>query len=423
MIVPMHSPIVTIDPMPMPTCPQIEAGVAGTLLQYPMQVVPMLVGAGIDHRHFHDFAASTIVAEVMRRWSEGTSTDWISVSHALAKDVPIPTVTNLATGPALVSVVPEWLVTVRDYALRRELIRSCHANARLASEEDGRSALASITHDVSILGQSGDSGGHSIKEGLTELLRSFADGDVKQGIPTGWPELDRISPVRRGDMVVIAAQAKGGKSTLALSYMAEVCRRGLPALMLSLEMPSRDIIEKMLAREARVRLDTMYARTFGAPELSRIAQANKAMSEWQADIRSDCYDLPAIIAAARASKAQRPDLALVVVDYLQLVKGPQGDSREREVAEVSRSLRMLAMELDCVVVALSQLNDEGKLRESRAIGQDATAVWAIGKQEEDAEDDRRTLHIPIQRNGQSGVSCQLEFLGQFASFGHATATR
>ena len=84
---------------------------------------------------------------------------------------------------------------------------------------------------------------------------------------------------------------------------------------------------------------------------------------------------------------------------------------------------MLAMELDCVVVALSQLNDDGKLRESRAIGQDATAVWAIGKHDGDeSADDERTLYIPIQRNGQSGVSCQLEFLGQFAHFGHATAT-
>ena len=407
----------------MPTCPQIEAGLVGTLLQYPMQVVPMLVGARVDAGAFNDFACRTLVAEVLRRWTAGESTDWISVSHSVMADVPVTTTTTLATGPGLVSVVPQWLETIRDYALRRDIIRSCRTNATMASEEDGRAALASITHDVSILGQSGDSGGHSIKEGLTELLRAFRDGDVKQSIPTGWPDLDRISPVRRGDMVVIAAQAKGGKSTLALSYMAEVCRRKLPALMISLEMPSRDIIEKMLAREARVRLDTMYARTFGAPELSRIARANSTMSEWQADIRSDCYDLPAIIAAARASKAQRPDLALVVVDYLQLVKGPQGDSREREVAEVSRSLRMMAMELDCVVVALSQLNDEGKLRESRAIGQDATAVWAIVKHDGEPADDERTLHIPIQRNGQSGVSCQLEFLGQFASFSHATATR
>ena len=406
----------------MPTCPQIEAGLVGTLLQYPMQVVPMLVGASVGVSAFHDYACRVLVTEVLRRWTAGESTDWISVSHSVAEHVPITTTTTMATGPALVSVASDWIDTIRDYALRRELIKSCRANALMAAEQDGRSALASITHDVSILGASGDSGGHSIKEGLTELLRAFKDGDVKQGIPTGWPELDRISPVRRGDMVVIAAQAKGGKSTLALSYMAEVCRRGLPALLCSLEMPSRDVVEKMLAREARVRLDTMYARAFGSPELSRIAQANQTMSQWQADIRSDCHDLPAIIAAARGCKAQHPDLAIVVVDYLQLVKGPQGDSREREVAEVSRSLRMLAMELDCVVVALSQLNDEGKLRESRAIGQDATAVWAIGKHDGDeSADDRRTLHIPIQRNGQSGVSCQLEFLGQFASFSHATA--
>lgn len=401
----------------LPTCPQIEAGLVGTLLQAPMQIAPILIGARIGPDAFYGFAERTLVAEVLRRWTAGESTDWISVSHAVRDSVPITTTTTLATGPALVSVVPDWIETIRDHALRRDIIKSCRANIETAMETDGRSALASVAHDVSILGASGDSGGNSIKEGLADLLRAFRDGDVKESIQTGWPDLDRISPVRRGDMVVIAAQAKGGKSTLALSYMAEVCKRGMSALLLSLEMPARDIIEKMLAREARVRLDTMYARSFGGPEMSRIARANQDMAEWQADIRSDCHDLPAIIAAARSAKAQRPGLALVVVDYLQLVRGPSGDSREREVAEVSRTLRMMAMELDCVVVALSQLNDDGKLRESRAIGQDATAVWTIAKKEDDEQSNRRTLYIPIQRNGESDVSCSLEFIGQFSHFG------
>jgi replicative DNA helicase len=200
--------------------------------------------------------------------------------------------------------------------------------------------------------------------------------------------------------------------------MAEVLKRGLPALLLSLEMPVRDICEKMLARQSSVRLDTMYARNFSEMDLSRIAHANATMKAWNCEIRADCFDLPAILAAARKAKAAEPDLALVVVDYLQLVRGPNGDSREREVAEVSRNLRLLALELDCVVVALSQLNDEGKLRESRAIGQDATAVWIINLDDE-SEENMRTIKIPIQRNGQSGVSCALQFRGTHAHFGGA----
>jgi len=402
--------------IPMPSCPQIEMGIACAILQFPAQVCPVLASRHISASDFHDFTCRSIIGEVIGRWSTRQATDWISVSHALMDQVPIIKVTEMATGPALVSVVPEWCDQVRDYSLRRSIIKGCIETAESAVDDDGRSALASLTHQISILGQDSTVSAHSLQDGIAEVLRAFAEGETKEPIGTGWQELDRLSPIRRGDMLVIGAPAKGGKSTFALSYMAEVLKRGLPALLLSLEMPVRDICEKMLARQSSVRLDTMYARNFSEMDLSRIANANAAMKAWNCEIRADCFDLPAILAAARKAKSSRPDLALVVVDYLQLVRGPNGDSREREVAEVSRNLRLLALELDCVVVALSQLNDEGKLRESRAIGQDATAVWIISLDDE-SEENMRTLKIPIQRNGQSGVSCELEFRGTHAHFG------
>jgi replicative DNA helicase len=179
-------------------------------------------------------------------------------------------------------------------------------------------------------------------------------------------------------------------------------------------MPSADVSEKLLARTSNVNLGRMFHRNFRDSDVASIKTAVETMSKWQLEIRDDCHDLGQILTAARLAHARKP-LKMLVVDYLQLVKGSRnnGDSREREVAEVSRQLRLLGLDLGCVVVALSQLNDDGRLRESRAIGQDATAVWAV---RESQEEGCRDIYIPAQRNGESGVACELVFRGEYSSF-------
>jgi replicative DNA helicase len=111
-------------------------------------------------------------------------------------------------------------------------------------------------------------------------------------------------------------------------------------------------------------------------------------------------------------------LSLLFVDYLQLVRcdlGREG-TREREVAEVSRSLRLLGLELNCLVISITQLNEQGKARESRAIQQDATAIVAIKMEEGKENSENRTIVIPYQRNGPCGVQTSLRFNGRTASF-------
>jgi replicative DNA helicase len=160
----------------------------------------------------------------------------------------------------------------------------------------------------------------------------------------------------------------------------------------------------------------MYTRKFNEGDARKLHEATVAMSRWNLEVRDDVYSIDQIAASARMSHARKP-LTMLVVDYLQLVRGPKigrGDSREREVAEVSRTLRLLSLELGCVVVALSQLNDDGRLRESRAIGQDATAVWSV--QPSESGDEYKNVQIPAQRNAESGVGCDLLFEGKFASF-------
>ena len=130
----------------------------------------------------------------------------------------------------------------------------------------------------------------------------------------------------------------------------------------------------------------------------------------------DCYDLPSITATVRQLHAAHP-LDIVVIDYLQLVdaaSGRKGETRQEQVAQVSRTCKRLAGELNCVVIGLSQLNDDGKLRESRAIGQDANAIIGV-----DTKDSDGGKLVIIQRSGASGVTAAVEWHPQFTLFSDA----
>jgi replicative DNA helicase len=186
-------------------------------------------------------------------------------------------------------------------------------------------------------------------------------------------------------------------------------------LVISLEMPAAQILDRLVAKQANVSLRTLAEGVRNEGELRRVAGAITALARTGLVVRDDLYDLASICATARAM-AKSGGLEAIVVDYIQLVRHDLGKdgTREREVAEVSRGLRLLAMELKCVLFAITQLNEAGKARESRAIGQDATAVLVVKVEDEEY----REISIPIQRNGPCGVSTSLRFSGKTASFLH-----
>jgi replicative DNA helicase len=186
-------------------------------------------------------------------------------------------------------------------------------------------------------------------------------------------------------------------------------------LVISLEMPASQILDRIIAKQANVSLRTLAEGVKNEGELHRVGTAITRLARTGLVVRDDLYDLASICATARAM-AKSGGLKAVVVDYIQLVRYDLGKdgTREREVAEVSRGLRLLAMELKCVLFAITQLNESGKARESRAIGQDATAVIVVKVEDEEY----REISIPIQRNGPCGVKTSMRFSGRTASFLH-----
>ena len=185
-------------------------------------------------------------------------------------------------------------------------------------------------------------------------------------------------------------------------------------LIVSLEMPASQIIDRLVARIGNVSLRSLAEGVKTEHELLGMQRALNVLHKSDLIIRDDLYDIGSICSVARAMSKTTMGLRVLFVDYIQLVRCELGKdaTREREVAEVSRSLRLLGLELQCLVIGITQLNEQGKARESRAIQQDATCIMAI---EIDGEESRK-VSIPFQRNGPCGVSTHIRFNGRTASF-------
>jgi replicative DNA helicase len=188
-------------------------------------------------------------------------------------------------------------------------------------------------------------------------------------------------------------------------------------MIVSLEMSAQQIIDRLVANLGEVSLRSLAEGVKSEGEMRGVFKAMNALNKVPIVIRDDLHDIASIVAAARAMGKSKDGLKILFVDYIQLVRcdltSHKDITREREVAEVSRRLRLLGLELGCVIFAITQLNEQGRARESRAIGQDATAV-VIVKLTEDAGE--REISIPIQRSGPSGVSTKLGFSGRHAKF-------
>jgi replicative DNA helicase len=194
---------------------------------------------------------------------------------------------------------------------------------------------------------------------LDEIEAIGSRGGVMTGVPTGFADLDTLTNgLHPGQMVVIAARPAIGKSTLALDLArAAAIRHRLATVMFSLEMSRNEITMRLLSAEARVPLQAMRTGQLGEDDWTRLARRMSEVVDAPLFIDdSPNMSMMEIRAKCRRLK-QRHDLRMVIVDYLQLMTSPRRvDNRQQEVSEMSRSLKLLAKEIDVPVVAISQLN-------------------------------------------------------------------
>ena len=287
---------------------------------------------------------------------------------------------------------------------------------------------------------------HSLADILTDTYKAveqaYENKVLVTGVPTGYHELDQLtSGFQPGDLVIIAGRPSMGKTALALNITQNAtAATGTPSAIFSLEMSKEQLSLRLLSSEARVDSSKMRGGFLKESDLARINRAAGSL-----------YDLPVFIddsaaisaleirAKARRMKMEK-GLGFVIIDYLQLMRGPaSAERRELEISEISRSLKALAKELHIPVVALSQLNRKvedrsnkrpilSDLRESGAIEQDADVIMFIYRDEVyNTEPDNPNrgiaeVHLAKQRNGPIGT-VKLTFLDHCTRFeDHASET-
>jgi replicative DNA helicase len=204
---------------------------------------------------------------------------------------------------------------------------------------------------------------HSLSEimpgALDEIEAIGSRGGVLTGVPTGFSDLDALTNgLHPGQMIVIAARPAVGKSTLALDFArAAAIRHAMTTVVFSLEMGRNEITMRLLSAEARVPMHTMRTGQMNDDDWARLARRMSEVADAPLFIDdSPNMSLMEIRAKCRRLK-QRHDLKFVIIDYLQLMSSPKRvESRQQEVSEMSRSLKLLAKELEVPLIALSQLN-------------------------------------------------------------------
>ncbi|OEY66774.1 replicative DNA helicase [Marinobacter sp. X15-166B] len=338
-----------------------------------------------------------------------------------------------------------YAAIVRERSVLRQLISVSGGIAEAAFNPQGRSSdeiLDEAERNVFNIAESRTqqgSGPQAINPILTQALSRieelFESGDAITGLTTGFNDLDeRTSGMQPADLIILAGRPSMGKTTLAMNIVENaLLSSGEPILVFSMEMPADSIVMRMLSSLGRIDQTRMRSGRLEEDDWPRLTSAVSLLKDKPLYI-DDSAGLSPTEMRSRARRVARENggkLSLIMVDYLQLMRVPgMNEGRTAEISEISRSLKGLAKELNCPVVALSQLNRSleqrpnkrpvnSDLRESGAIEQDADVIMFVYRDEVYNEDtpDKGIAEIIIgkQRNGPIGT-VRLAFVGKFTKF-------
>ena len=332
---------------------------------------------------------------------------------------------------------------VRERSILRQLIQVSHGIAEQSFNPKGTPSLEILDAAESAIfeiaeQQKKGSGPQDIKTVLKKAVdridELYKNKNSLTGLTTGFEELDKMtSGLQPSDMVVVAGRPSMGKTTFAMNLCENVALKAhKPVLVFSMEMPADAIVMRMLSSLGRINQTSIRSGRLDQDDWPRITSAIQMLSEQKFFI-DDTPALSPLELRTRARRVAREcggQLGMIMIDYLQLMQVPGADSRVNEISEISRSLKGLAKELNCPVVALSQLNRSleqrpnkrpvmSDLRESGAIEQDADVIMFLYRDEVYNQDTTEKgigeVIIGKQRNGPIGT-VRVAFRGEYLRF-------
>ncbi len=395
---------------------------------------------------FYKPAHQTIYEAILDLYGRGEPADAITLSAELTKRGELGRVGGAPYLHTLISSVPTaanagyYARIVCERAILRRLVEAGTRITQMGYSDTGEvdQVVDRAQAEIYAVTEQRTSEDYAplaeIMEGTLDEIEAIGSrGGTMVGVPTGFTDLDNLTNgLHPGQLVVVAARPGLGKSTLALDFARSASiKSGLTSVIFSLEMTRNEITMRLLSAEARVGLHHMRTGSLGDDDWTKLARKMSEVASAPLFIDdSPNMTMMEIRAKCRRLK-QRHDLKLVVVDYLQLMSsGKRVESRQQEVAEFSRALKLLAKELEVPVVALSQLNRGPEqrtdkkpmlsdLRESGSIEQDSDMVILLHREDAYERESPRAGEADFifakHRNGPT-ATITVAFQGHYSRF-------
>ena len=401
---------------------EAEQGVLGAMLLSPNTITDIIEELIPDD--FYRPAHQLIYRAILDLFSDNKDVDPVIVAGRLDRNHDLERVGGAPYLHTLISSVPTaanaryYAEIVAEKAVLRRLVDAGTRVVQLgyegtegaevdvvvdmAQQEVFAIAQRNVTEDYAILAD-------ILQPTMDELDELSTHGGLARGIPTGFIDLDNLTNgLHGGQMIIVAARPGVGKSTLALDFMRSCSiKHNKASVIFSLEMSKSEIVMRLLSAETEIRLSDMRAGRMSDEAWAKLANRVGQISEAPLFI-DDSANLTMMEIRSKARRLkQKHDLQMIVVDYLQLMSsGKRVESRQQEVSEFSRQLKLLAKELDVPLVAISQLNrgpesrtdkrpQLADLRESGSLEQDADMVMLLYRPDSQDKDDERAGEADI----------------------------
>ena len=404
------------------------------------------VAETINSGDFYKEAHKIIYESMLRLNSNNEPIDLITLIEELRKEGHLDSVGGISYLTSLSTIVPTtsnvkyYANIVKEKSVMRQLIKASNEIINLGY--DGSSDVQEILDkaEKNIFDISQEKSGDEIKpinlvlQDAYDMIESlYTNKSEVTGITTGFADLNKkINGLQRTDLILVAARPAMGKTAFSLNLVQNAALKGDASVaVFSLEMSKEQLVQRMLSAQSNVELSKIKTGTLGESDWPRIIDAMAVLSE--ANIFID--DTPGIKISEIRSKCRRlkieKGLDFILIDYLQLMEGEgKNENRQQEIAKISRSLKILAKELNCPVVALSQLSRSPELRkdhrpilsdlrESGSIEQDADIVMFLYRDEYYHDDSEKKnigeVIVAKNRHGETGT-VELVWFGQVQKF-------
>ncbi|MBA3365651.1 MAG: replicative DNA helicase [Actinobacteria bacterium] len=420
-----------------------------------MMLSPGAIGAvseTLDAGDFYRESHGKIFKAALALYAKGEPVDAITLVDELEERGELEDVGGRVRVHELAALVPatanaaHYARIVREMATLRGLIRAGMQIAQLGWERPGETPdlVDQAERVVFELSQSRVTSEFThietlLKESFERITELYEAGKDVTGVPSGFRDLDRLtSGFQPGNLIIVAARPSMGKSALGLCMAANLAvRHDTPVALFTLEMSKAEVTQRLMCSEAKVESQRLRNGKLAQDDWPRLTAACDKLAK--APIFVDdagSVTMMEIRSKARRLKSKEPSLGLIIVDYLQLMtSGSSAENRVQEVSQISRSLKVLARDLDIPILAMSQLSRAveqrhdkrpilSDLRESGSLEQDADLVMFIYRDEyyNDESDQQGLAEVILSkhRNGPTATE-KLSFLSRYAKFADLAA--